>query len=144
MTSQDHFTNSPPTALGLNYDFSGDHVLVVEDDITNQKVLKYMLRKLRCKVTVAHNGLEAVKLSDKNHFTMIITDQYMPELDGYSAIKEIREKYKREKRECPPVVVCTGTYEARLDEVMDDILIKPVRFKTILDMLLRHCTNKAD
>jgi len=140
-------TGSPPTDhptfVEQSYDFSDEHILVVEDDITNQKVLQHMLRRVLCKVTVACNGLEAVKLAADNQYTMILTDQYMPELDGFTAVKQIRERYAITQRRCPTVVVCTGTYEARLEEVMDDILIKPVRFKTMLDVLARYCTNKA-
>lgn len=146
--SHSSLSSSPSYLSSSNFilsslDFSDDHVLVVDDDVTNQKVLTHMLRKLHCKVTIASNGLEAIRLANENEYTLILTDQYMPECDGYAAIKQIRENFAIKGKRCPTVVVCTGTYEARLNEVMDDILIKPVRFKTIADTLLRYCNNKA-
>lgn len=142
------------------YDFSDDHVLVVEDDVTNQKILAHMLRKLKCSVTIAADGLEAINLAKENNYSLILTDQYMPKCDGFAAVTQIRAYYAAlnahenatarapasapaRVRRCPTIIVCTGTYEKRLTEVMDDILIKPVRFKTILEMLLRYGTNKV-
>lgn len=146
--------SSPPPS---HFDFSGDHILLVEDDITNQKVMANMLRKLKCKVTIASNGNEAIRLANENDYSLILTDQYMPECDGYAAMKQIRENYKKKLKlnnsnndnnnnketKCPTLVACTGTYEPRLQEVMDDYIIKPIRLKTMSELLARHCNNKV-
>jgi signal transduction histidine kinase/CheY-like chemotaxis protein len=149
LSSSSTVPTSPPTPV---YDFSDDHILVVEDDVTNQKILSHMLKKLKCQVTIASNGLEAIKLAKLNDYSLILTDQYMPVCDGFAAVTQIRAYFAALAaqqpppacmRRCPFIVVCTGTYEGRLTEVMDDILIKPIRFKTISEIVSRYCTNKA-
>lgn len=119
--------------------FSGSHVLVVEDDQMNQKVLSHMLRKLQFDVTIANNGLEAVQLVTHNNYTLIMTDQCMPVMDGVTAVGQIRNVMGQQGRECPPVVVCTGTVEPRLHDIMDAVLSKPVRFSTLVDVVSRFC-----
>lgn len=105
----------------------------------NQKVLSHMLRKLQFDVTIANNGLEAVQLVTDNKYTLIITDQCMPVMDGVTAVGQIRNVMGQQGRECPPVVVCTGTVEPRLHDVMDAVLSKPVRFSTLVDVVSRFC-----
>lgn len=102
----------------------------------NQKILTHMLHKLQCQVTIANNGVEAVELATNNTYTMIITDQYMPVMDGMTAVLKIRDLLGLS---CPPVVVCTGTVETRLHDVMDSVLSKPVRFATLVDVISRFC-----
>lgn len=65
-------------------------VLVVEDNILNQKVIIKMLQKLSCNIEVANNGIEAVEMAKKEQFPLIFMDLEMPIMDGKTATKALR------------------------------------------------------
>jgi CheY-like chemotaxis protein/HPt (histidine-containing phosphotransfer) domain-containing protein len=73
-------------------DFKEHHLLIVEDNIIDQKVIRAILGKGGMEITVANNGKEGLdKLRDKNnHYDLIFMDISMPIMDGYETIKEIR------------------------------------------------------
>ena len=72
----------------------GINILMVEDNLLNQKIVSYILHKQRAVVKMAINGKEAIDLILKNVFDVVLMDLQMPEMDGYSAIKFIREEMK--------------------------------------------------
>lgn len=103
------------------------HVLLVEDKLVNQKVVKLMLQNFGCKVTVAKNGEEAVELFHENEFDLVLMDIQMPKMDGITAQKAIREKY----RNVPPIIglsanALDGDSEHYISQGMDDYIAKPV------------------
>ncbi len=76
------------------------HILVVDDSSVARTQVKKALESLNIKVTTANNGQAALdvltQLADKNHkvkdiFLMVISDIEMPEMDGYTLVKKIRE-----------------------------------------------------
>jgi CheY-like chemotaxis protein len=66
------------------------HVLIAEDNVVNQHVLKSHLKKLACTWTMTENGREAVAAARQEQFDAILMDVQMPELDGFGAAREIR------------------------------------------------------
>ncbi|CAI5976560.1 unnamed protein product [Closterium sp. NIES-65] len=78
-------------------------ILLAEDNAINQKVAKSMLAMLGVSVDLANNGLEAVNLSEKNHYNLILMDCQMPEMDGWTASSKIREL--EAARGQPPVTI---------------------------------------
>ena len=58
-------------------------VLVVEDNVFNQKIATEMLRKLGCRVDMAGNGREAVDMVQTFPYDLVFMDCQMPEMDGY-------------------------------------------------------------
>ncbi|KAJ4983067.1 hsp90-like protein [Stagonosporopsis vannaccii] len=67
------------------------HVLLVEDNMINQRVLSKQLRRLGCDVVVANHGLEALEILEKTTFDVVLMDSEMPVLDGLSATRRIRQ-----------------------------------------------------
>ncbi|TDE10566.1 hybrid sensor histidine kinase/response regulator [Dyadobacter psychrotolerans] len=68
------------------------HVLVAEDNLLNQKLLRAIFERLGLEFTIANNGLEAVHLLEESlAYDLIIMDLQMPIMDGYTAIKKIRK-----------------------------------------------------
>jgi CheY-like chemotaxis protein len=67
-------------------------ILIVEDEESNYELLKAMLRKTEFEIFWAQNGIQAIELCDKFPFTIILMDIKMPEMNGYDAIKILRNK----------------------------------------------------
>jgi len=115
-------------------------ILVVEDNVVNQKVAVRMLEKMGCRVDVAANGLEALDILARCPYDLVFMDLHMPEMDGLTATIEIR------RQECGdyriPIVAMTadamtGDREKCLDAGMDDYITKPVR-KSDVQAALRN------
>jgi two-component system sensor histidine kinase/response regulator len=116
----------------------GADILLAEDNEVNQEVATAMLEGLGCRVRVARNGRVAVDLLEREHFDMVLMDCQMPELDGFEATAEIRERETRSqvdaragsRRARIPIVALTahamqGDRERCLQAGMDDHVTKP-------------------
>ena len=77
-------------------DFSGKNLLIVEDNIINQKVLTNLLHLSQMQISIANNGQEAVDMvkDSKNKFDIVLMDINMPIMDGYTATQMIRLDHK--------------------------------------------------
>jgi len=75
-------------------DFNGMYLLIVEDNIINQKVLANILKPSGIKISIANNGLEAVDMlkTTTEKFDLVLMDINMPVMDGYVATQMIRLK----------------------------------------------------
>ncbi|OGS93346.1 MAG: hypothetical protein A2061_01230 [Gallionellales bacterium GWA2_59_43] len=102
------------------------NVLLAEDNVVNRKVAITLLDRWGHRVTVAHNGREAIELCVAQTFDVILMDMLMPEVDGLDATRRIRER-----GDSVPIVAMTAnaTEEDRqrcLDAGMDDFVSKPM------------------
>ena len=104
-------------------------ILIVEDNFTNQEVLKMIIENLNCSCTVAENGERAVEKIKTQSFDIILMDCHMPIMDGYTATKIIRDMGKPY---CDiPIVAVTadvmrGNRKKCLTSGMNDYLLKPI------------------
>ncbi len=126
----------------------GQRVLVVEDNVVNQKLATRVLERLGCRVEVAANGQEAVELVARIEFDLVFMDCQMPVMDGYQATGEIRRLLNGGRH--LPIVAMTanamqGDKEKCLDAGMDDYIAKPVKLDAIREALQRWigATQKA-
>jgi signal transduction histidine kinase/DNA-binding response OmpR family regulator len=119
---------------------SGDHirVLVAEDNVVNQKVAVKMLERLGIRADVAANGREVVELCALLPYDLIFMDCQMPEMDGYAATAEIRQRQGANGS----VIIVAMTAEAMegcrehcLAAGMDDYISKPVGQNDIQEAL---------
>jgi PAS domain S-box-containing protein len=116
-------------------------VLLVDDNLINQKVASRLLDKLGCVVDMADNGFEAIgkATAPSAAFDLIFMDIQMPEMDGLTAMQEIR---RRLGNTCPPIVAMTA-YSMKEDaerfvrEGMDDYVSKPVKSQDLYAVLRR-------
>jgi len=102
------------------------HVLIVEDDITNQLITKKLLEKTRCIIDLAVNGQEAVLKTAHNNYDLILMDMQMPILDGIDASSKIRQN----GHTMPIIALTANAYMEHqtqcLDAGMNDFLPKPI------------------
>jgi PAS domain S-box-containing protein len=133
-------SNVNGTVTGEKLDCS---VLLVEDMLVNQKVIKIMLEDMGCKVSIAANGQQAVEMFRETtvnafdifgriHYDIILMDHIMPVMDGVTAIKKLRNDYGK----IPPVILLTAdeTFahnEGYLDKGFDDCIIKPIKVQEL-------------
>ena len=129
-----------PAAEAAPEEATGPLVLIVEDDETNQFVLKTILRKAGARVRVARNGLEAVELEGREQFSLIFMDCQMPVMDGFEATIRIQARAIELGRGRPQIIALTADAtpmtRQRCREVgMIDYLIKPLDFSKLQQVL---------
>ncbi len=126
--------------------FDAARILVAEDNVVNQKLILMMLKKIGCKVELAENGKEAVDrfVSAPGRFDLIFMDIQMPEMDGFEALKAIREKGFTD---IPVVAMTAHAMKEHRDECltagMDDYISKPIRKAALMMVLERFLKNTA-
>lgn len=112
-------------------------ILVVEDDIVNQKLTCSILKKVGLDFELACQGEEAIELWKKNNFNLILMDCQMPIMDGYIATQKIREM---ETNNRTPIIALTANSMENDDKRcinsgMDDFLSKPFTIQDLVSML---------
>jgi PAS domain S-box-containing protein len=122
---------------------SGAKVLLVEDNAINQQVASEILAQFGLQVSIANNGLEALKAFELSAFDLVLMDIQMPALDGYRASKAIRtmEKTRGGATDRIPIVAMTahamaGEREKCLDAGMDDHIAKPIDPALLFDKIV--------
>ena len=123
-------------------------VLLVEDNATNIEVAREYLSELECRVTVAVNGIEAIAAYDRAKFDIVMMDTQMPELDGLSATRRIRETERvRQLQRVPIIAVTANAYDSdkaqALDAGSDDFLSKPFTDLQLRSVLQKWATAAA-
>lgn len=119
-------------------------ILVVEDNLVNQKVVTAVLRKRGFAIELANNGREAIaKLESGGNFDLVLMDVQMPVLDGLEATRLIRKQTHWSRL---PIIAMTahamnGDKERCLEAGMNGYISKPVHPSTLLstvDDILLH------
>jgi CheY-like chemotaxis protein len=130
---------TPPPTIPMFNGYS-PRVLVVEDNVINQRIAARLLQNLGCTVDVVANGREAVEMIDSISYDLVLMDVQMPEMDGFAATGEVRRGAGPHTR--VPIVAMTanamaGDRERCLAAGMNDYLSKPVH-PSDLQRVLHH------
>lgn len=121
----------------------GGKLLLVDDNVVNQKLASAMLTRLHLTFDVASNGQEAVDMSAAHPYALVLMDMEMPVLDGISATRAIRT---RERAAVPnrhlPIIAMTANAlqedrERCMAAGMDGYIAKPVNLRTLQSELQR-------
>lgn len=117
--------------------------LLIADDIPNNLyALQEMLEYMGCNVSIANDGLEALKVAEEKQgqYDMILMDCQMPNMDGYEATRAIRQQDWG--RNVPIIAVTAhaldGEKQKCIDAGMNDYLSKPMCFSDVENMLSKY------
>ena len=119
---------------------SRPRILVADDNLVNQAVAVRMVEKLGCRADVVANGREAVAALERAAYDLVFMDCLMPEMDGFQATAEIRQR-EGAARHTPIVAVTANAMKGDQDKClqagMDDYVGKPVSLKELAAALER-------
>lgn len=116
---------------------SNVRILVAEDNVTNQLVVKAMLKKLGYQFDITNNGAEAIDALHNGQFDIVLMDCQMPVLDGFGATRKIRSEKAFEDL---PVIALTAGATAKeqkqcFEAGMTDFLSKPITIQALHNTL---------
>jgi signal transduction histidine kinase/HPt (histidine-containing phosphotransfer) domain-containing protein len=113
----------------------GARVLLVEDNLINQKVAREMMKNEGLLVEIANHGKEAVLMVEKADFDAVLMDIQMPKMDGYEATQLIREGYKKLPIIAMTACVMNGDKEKCIAAGMSDYISKPIEIDKLFNIL---------
>ncbi len=122
-------------------------ILLVEDNIINQKVAAGMLKQLGYRSDIVQNGYEAIKILETMCYDAVFMDCQMPEMDGYEATKIIRDKNSNVIDHTVPIIAMTasameGDKEKCLTAGMNDYIVKPISPEVLSRSLKKWLVDK--
>ncbi|CAA0833099.1 Two-component response regulator ARR3 [Striga hermonthica] len=121
------------------------HVLAVDDSLVDRKVIEKLLKIISCKVTAVDSGRKALQIlgldgeenlvdCDGFKVDLIITDYFMPGMNGYELLKKI--KGSSNFKEIPVVIMSSENVMTRiercLEEGAEDFIVKPVKLSDVI------------
>jgi len=123
----------------------GRLVLIVDDDALNLEVARFLLEEIGLMVDTAEDGVEAIDKVRQSSYALILMDMQMPNLDGVSAARLIRQL--PDSRRLPILAMTANVFAedkaARLDVGMNDFLGKPINPELLYAMLLKWLERRA-
>ena len=121
---------------------SDARILVVDDNEMNLFVIRNLLKKTQIQITTCNSGEEAIELTEKNYYNIILLDHMMPGIDGLDTFKIIRNTEGNLCKTVPIIVLTanalTGSKEEYLDFGFDDYISKPVDGGVLEALLLKY------
>ncbi|MBF0625410.1 MAG: response regulator [Magnetococcales bacterium] len=133
----------PPAAPTNPLDSPGLRILLAEDSLDNQLLIRSFLKNSSHSLTVVANGAEAVEQVRQETFDLVLMDMQMPVMDGYSATRAIRNREREQGR--PPIPILALTAYAMEEERNKSLaagcnahLTKPIKKRLLLDEILKH------
>ncbi|HUR11771.1 MAG TPA: ATP-binding protein [Flavitalea sp.] len=111
-------------------------ILIVEDNEVNQTLLRYLFQKWQVKFEMANNGIEAIEKLKRETYDLILMDIQMPQMDGYTATRQIRNILKIKT----PIIAMTahamaGEREKCLSYGMAEYISKPIREEQLIRLI---------
>ncbi|MFN3851994.1 MAG: ATP-binding protein [Spirosomataceae bacterium] len=133
----------------ISEDWKNYKVLVVEDNLINQKYVEGLLLKWQMAYKIANHGIEAIQLAKQENFDIVLMDIRMPEMDGYETTKAIRALEGNGNQHIPIVALTASAMSDEIDfayEIgMNSYLTKPFtpdQLKEVLEQKLTLNPNR--
>ena len=137
---------APKTTVRLDEELTKKHILIVDDQKLNQRILQTMLARLDIhKVRTVGNGKEALEMLEKcGDVDIVLTDMSMPVMDGAGLVREIRRSPRFAGL---PVYVITADVEMQTgyrELGFDGMLIKPITLDKLREFLATHSSRQSE
>ncbi|MFN7203102.1 MAG: ATP-binding protein [Aphanizomenon sp.] len=131
-------SSQPPQTKDIKY-LSPLKILLAEDNLVNQKVAIFTLKKLGYIANIANNGLEVLAMLENQFYDIILMDMQMPEMDGVTATKIIRQSSQNQ----PYIIALTANaleadHQLCLDAGMNKFITKPIVIEEISRVLSEY------
>jgi signal transduction histidine kinase/ActR/RegA family two-component response regulator len=131
-------SSTPGTTIGAR-------ILVVEDNLVNQKLVRIMLDRLGCQCEMASSGAEALSMAAHRAYDLVLMDWQMPEMDGLETARRLQTLWGPHGG--APIVAVTasamsGDREACLAAGMSDYLPKPIDMATLAQVVERWTSGR--
>ena len=118
---------------------NGEKILVAEDDANSFLYLEAILESAGYQFTHCSNGREAVvEIKRDPHYSLILMDIKMPEMDGLSATKEIRKFNTQIPIIAQTAYALSGDYEMAIKAGCNDYITKPIKRNILLDIIKKY------
>ena len=129
-------------------DFSGKHILLVEDNELNAEIGIELLNTFKVIIDLAKNGEECIKILEKmpeGYYDLILMDIQMPIMDGYEATKIIRS-FNNKNAQIPIIAMTANAFKEdrkhALQLGMNEHLAKPVDIEKLKDVLTKYFNHE--
>ncbi len=108
-------------------------VLYAEDEFTNRKLLQIKLKNLGVECDLAQDGTQAFEMYEKNTYSLVILDQYMPGMNG----DEVAKKIRTENKNIPLIAITSDDREVEnlKSAGFNEIFIKPLRGNSYINVI---------
>ena len=121
-------------------------VLLVEDNVVNQKLALRLLQQMGYRADLASNGIEAIQSLQRQTYDVVLMDVQMPQMDGLEASRRIHAEWPAHAR--PHIIAMTanamqGDREECLASGMHDYITKPIRVSELVAALVRAAPLKT-
>ncbi len=124
-------------------DISKLKILIAEDNKVNQMVIKKTFSDWNTSVDIAENGVKVLEALRENDYDIILMDIQMPEMDGYTAVKNIRSEFDEPKKSIPIMAMTAHASPIEkqkcLDAGMQDYISKPFDPYTLKKKIVALC-----
>ncbi|MFN8792529.1 MAG: PAS domain S-box protein [Bdellovibrionales bacterium] len=123
---------------GVEIDLSNVKVLLVEDAIDNQNLVRRILSRKNAHLSVASNGIEGIEKASQEDFDIILMDVQMPIMDGYTATQKLRAQgYQK------PIIALTAhamheVHHRCMEVGCTDYISKPINAKNLIEKVAWH------
>lgn len=115
------------------------HILLVEDNDINRRIISRKLKSLGLQISEVSNGQEALKIAQHGEFSCILMDQDMPVMDGNSATRAIRDLERDSGRHIPILGVTANVRAEQQAEMLeagvDSIILKPYKTSDMFEKI---------
>ena len=133
-------SDSPTSGSGPVVAEKGVSILLVEDNVVNQKLALALLGRKGYQVVVAENGRDAVELLARGYFAAVLMDMQMPIMDGLEATRIIRSREAAKGQGRVPIIAMTanameGDRDRCIEAGMDDYIAKPINAGKLYERL---------
>ncbi len=133
---------APSVKKETSYDYSGKHILLVEDNELNREIATFILEDAGILVDSAKDGIEAVDImshSEEDRYDLIFMDIQMPKMDGYTAAREIRTLKNNRIANIPIVAMTANAFDEdrqkSFEAGMNGHIAKPISIEAIAKVL---------